>query len=152
MQRILNRLPVFQQKNKNKIWTNNYHTETFVCPHQTSLLTVDLQDVFGSSSVVELVDVLRDDGDLAPLFAQTLLTLSDGQVSGIGIFCEHDLTPVVVELPNTWGISGKGLRRGQFLTVLNCAIRFLSWPMILSEIFLKTQNKAWELVVLDQQL
>lgn len=76
------------------------------------LLTMDFQDVCGSSAAVELVDVLSDDCNLASLFPQSLLALSDGQVGCIGIFCEHDLAAVVVELPNTGGIPGKGLWSG----------------------------------------
>lgn len=73
------------------------------------LLAVDFQDAFGSSAAVELIDILSYDCNLASLFPQSLLTLSNGQVGCIRIFCEHDLAAVVVKLPNTGGIPGKGL-------------------------------------------
>lgn len=79
------------------------------------LLAVDFQDVFGSGAAVELVDILSDDRNLASLLAQSLLALCNGQVGGVGIFCEHDLAAVVVKLPNTGGIPGKGLWSGKAL-------------------------------------
>lgn len=79
------------------------------------LLAVDFQEVFGSGTAVELVDVLSDDRDLTSLFAQSLLTLGNGQVGGVGVFCEHDLAAVVVKLPNAGGIPGEGLWGGKFL-------------------------------------
>lgn len=87
------------------------------------LLAMDFQDVFGSGAVVELVDILSDDCYRTSLFAQLLLTLGDGQVSGVGIFSAHHLTPVVVKLPNTGGIPGEGLWSGKLLkdeNVWNC--------------------------------
>lgn len=78
------------------------------CVHNF-LLAVNFQDAFGSSAMVELIDILSNDCHLASLFPQSLLTLSNGQVGCIRIFCEHDLTAVVVKLPNTGGIPGKGL-------------------------------------------
>lgn len=61
---------------------------------------------------MELVDVLSDDCNLPSLFAESLLALSDGQVSRVGILCEHDLTAVVIKLPYTRGIPGEGLGCG----------------------------------------
>lgn len=80
-----------------------------------SLLAMNFHDVFGSSASVEFVDILSDDCNIASLFAQSLLTLRDGQMSSIGIFGEHDLTAVVVKLPNTRGIPGEGLWSGEVL-------------------------------------
>lgn len=80
------------------------------------LLTVNFQDVFGSGAAVKLVDVLRDDGNITPLFAESLLTLCNSQVSRVRIFCEHDLAAVVVKLPDTGGIPREGLWGGEFLT------------------------------------
>lgn len=77
---------------------------------------MELQDVFGSGAAVELVDVLSDDGDRAPLFGEPLLALSDGHVGGVGVFCQHDLTAIVIKLPHTGGVPGEGLRGGKFLT------------------------------------
>lgn len=76
---------------------------------------MDFQDGFGSGAAVELVDILSDDCNLTPLFAQSLLALCNGQVGGVGIFCEHDLAAVVVKLPNTRGIPGEGLWGGKLL-------------------------------------
>lgn len=80
-----------------------------------SLLAVDLQEVCGSSAAVELVDVLGDDRDLATLPAEPLLTLGDGLVGGVRLLGEHDLTTVVVKLPNAGRIPGEGLWSGQTL-------------------------------------
>lgn len=77
--------------------------------------TVDFQNVLGSGSSMQLVDVLSDDCNLTPLLAESLLTLCYCKVSGVGIFCQHDFTPVVIKLPHARGIPGKGLRSGQFL-------------------------------------
>lgn len=76
---------------------------------------MDFQDVFGSCAAVELVDILSDDCHLTSLFAQSLLALSNGQVGGVGIFCEHDLSAIMVKLPNTGRISGEGLWGSKFL-------------------------------------
>lgn len=80
---------------------------------------MDFQDVFGPGAAVELVDILSDDCNRASLFAQSLLTLGNGQMGGVGIFCEHDLAAVMVKLPNTGGIPGKGLWGGKFLKYEN---------------------------------
>lgn len=64
---------------------------------------------------MQLVDVLSDDCNLTPLLAESLLTLCYCKVSGVGIFCQHDFTPVVIKLPHARGIPGKGLRSSQFL-------------------------------------
>lgn len=74
-----------------------------------------LQEACGSSAAVELVDVLGDDRDLATLPAESLLTLCDGLVGGVGLLGEHDLTAVVVKLPNTGRIPGEGLWSGEIL-------------------------------------
>lgn len=76
---------------------------------------MEFQDVFGSSSAMQLVDVLSDDRNAASLFAQSLLAPRNGQVGGVWVFGEHDLTAVVVKLPNTGGISGEGLWCGESL-------------------------------------
>lgn len=76
---------------------------------------MDLQEAFGSSAAVELVDVLGDDRDLATLPAESLLTLCDGLVGGVGLLGEHDLTAVVVKLPNAGRIPGEGLWSGETL-------------------------------------
>ena len=78
-------------------------------------LTMDFQKVLGASLVVQLIDVLRDDRDPSALPAQPGLTLSDGQVPGVGLLALHHLPPVVVELPHLGWVSGKGLRGGQVL-------------------------------------
>lgn len=100
-------MPSYFSKNKEKnqkIW----------CP-RWSLLAVDFQEVFGSGPAVELVNILSDDRDRASLFAESLLTLCDHQVGGVGIFREHDLAAVVVKLPNAGGIPGEGLWSGKSL-------------------------------------
>lgn len=51
------------------------------------LLAMNFQNVFGSSSTVELIDILCDDCNLASLFAQSPLALSNGQMGSIGTFC-----------------------------------------------------------------
>lgn len=76
---------------------------------------MDFQDVVGAGAAVELVNVLRDHRNRAALSAQSLLALSDGQVGRVGGFCEHDLTAVMVKLPNTRGVPGEGLRAGKFV-------------------------------------
>lgn len=76
---------------------------------------MQLQDACGSSPAVELVDVLRDDRDLATLPAQPLLALGDGPVGGVGLLGEHELTAVVVKLPNAGRVLGEGLRSGDTL-------------------------------------
>lgn len=76
---------------------------------------MDLQNASGSSPAVELIDVLRDDRDLASLPAEPLLALGDGQMGGVGVFGEHDLTAVVVKLPNAGRIPGEGLWSGDTL-------------------------------------
>lgn len=68
-----------------------------------------------SGAAVELVNILSDDCHRASLFTQSLLTLCDGQVGRVGVFCEHDLASVMVKLPNTRGIPGEGLWGGKFL-------------------------------------
>lgn len=70
---------------------------------------MELQDVSGSGTAMELVDVLSYDCNLAPLLAESLLALRDGQVSRVGILREHDLTAVVIKLPDTRRIPGEGL-------------------------------------------
>lgn len=78
---------------------------------------MDFQQVFRSSAPVQLVNVLSDDGKFSALFAEPFLALCDGQVGRVGVLGEHDLTTVVVELPNTRGVVSKGCRSGQFLKV-----------------------------------
>ena len=62
---------------------------------------MDFQHVLGSGSAVEFVDVLSDDGDVTPLFGESLLALCNSQVSRVWVFGEHDLAAVVVKLPDT---------------------------------------------------
>lgn len=76
---------------------------------ELAIFTMELQDVSGSRTAMELVYVLSDDGNLAPLLAESLLRLSDGQVSRVGILCEHDLTAIVIKLPDTRRIPREGL-------------------------------------------
>lgn len=76
---------------------------------------MDLQNASGSGAAVELIDVLRDDRDLAPLPAEPLLALGDGQMGGVGLFGEHDLPAIVVKLPNAGRVPGEGLWRGNRL-------------------------------------
>lgn len=76
---------------------------------------MNLQNASGSSAEVELIDVLRDDRDLAPLPAESLLALGDGQMGRVGVFGEHDLPAVVVELPNAGRVPGEGLWGGDTL-------------------------------------
>lgn len=76
---------------------------------------MDLQNISGSGAAVELIDVLRDDGDLPSLPAEPLLTLGEGQMSGVGVFGQHDLTPVVVKLPDARRVPGEGLWSGDTL-------------------------------------
>lgn len=76
---------------------------------------MDLQEACASSAAVELVDVLGDDRDLATLPAESLLALCDGLVGGVGLLGEHDLTAVVVKLPNAGRIPGEGLWSGETL-------------------------------------
>lgn len=80
-----------------------------------SVLTVDLQQVFGPGPAVQLVDVLGDNGHFSALFGEPLLALGDGQVSRVWVLGEHDLTTVVIELPNPGRVLGEGLWSGQVL-------------------------------------
>lgn len=76
---------------------------------------MDFQQVFCSSTAVQFVNVLRDDGNFSALFAKTFLTLCYGLVGRVGVLGKHNFPTVVVELPNTGGIVGEGRRSGQFL-------------------------------------
>ena len=69
---------------------------------------MNFEHVLGARSAMELVDVLSDDGHVSPLFAQSFLTLGDGQVSRVRVFGEHDLPSEVIKLPNSRGVSGEG--------------------------------------------
>lgn len=71
--------------------------------------------MFGSSTTMELVNILSDDCDLTSPFAQSLLTFSNGHVGSVGIFCSHELTAIMVKLPNTGRVPGKGLWSGYTL-------------------------------------
>lgn len=90
-------------------WSGQKMSRDF-CQH-----TVDFQDVFGSCTTVELVNVLSDDCDLTSLFAQSFLTFSNCHVGSVGIFREHELTAIVVKFPNPGRIPGKGLWGGKTL-------------------------------------
>lgn len=112
MQRVLNRLPGSQTHGTALTERVLYSFSDLLA----SILAVDLQDVLGSGPAVQLVDVLSDDRDLATLFAQALLALGYGHVGRVGVFGEHDLTAVVVKLPDTRRIPGEGHWGGEFLS------------------------------------
>lgn len=68
--------------------------------------------MFGTGTVVELVNVLGDDYHRAALLAEPCLTLSDGVVCCVGALAQCHLPPMVVELPDTGWIPGKSLWSG----------------------------------------
>lgn len=78
---------------------------------------MDFQKVFGASPAVQLIDVLSDDHDPSALLVQPGLTFSNGKVPRVRLLAQHDLPPVVVELPHQGRVSCKGLRGGQILGV-----------------------------------
>lgn len=87
---------------------------------------MNFEDIFGSSAAVKFINVLSDDGDSAALPAQTLLALGDGQVSGVRSFRKHDLTTVVVKLPDAGRVSGERLRSGEILKGGCTVAKFIS--------------------------
>lgn len=76
---------------------------------------MDFQKVLGASPAMQLIDVLSDDHDPSALLAQPGLTFSNGKVPGVWLLAEHDLPPIMVELPHQGRVSCKGLRGGQVL-------------------------------------
>lgn len=77
-----------------------------------SVHTVDLQHMFGASTVVELVNVLSDDHHGAALLAEPCLTLGDGIMRCVGALAQCYLPPMVVELPDTGWIPRKSFWSG----------------------------------------
>lgn len=78
----------------NQMLTNNKCTIMASCcsPGMSSCcLTVDFIDMFGTSSMVQLIDVLSDDHNGAPLLAETGLTLRYSQVGWVWHLTAHNL-------------------------------------------------------------
>ena len=84
-------------------------------PVTSSSLTVDVEDVFGAGLAVKVIDVLGDDDHGATLLPHPLLALGQGQVGRVGLLGQHQVPPVVVELPYAGGVAGEGLRSGDVL-------------------------------------
>lgn len=97
------------------ILTISPHPKRALWPSTSGTLTVDVEDVFGASFHVEVIDVLGDDDHGAPLLPQPGLALGHCQVCRVGLLGQNQVPPVVVELPDTGGVTGEGLRCGNVL-------------------------------------
>ena len=70
---------------------------------------MDFQKVLGASPAMQLIDVLSDDHDPSALLTQPGLTFGNGKVPRVWLLAEHDLPPIMVELPHQGRVSCKGL-------------------------------------------
>ena len=61
---------------------------------------MQLEEIFSSSFPVELIDVLSDHDHAFALLFEPLLGVSNGYVRRVGMLRQHELSPVVVELPD----------------------------------------------------
>ena len=76
---------------------------------------MNLEYVFGPGLSVKVIRALGDDNHGAPLLPQPGLTLRYSQMGGVGLLVQHQLPPVVVELPDPRRRAREGLWSGQVL-------------------------------------
>lgn len=77
------------------------------CTSDTEQRSVELQHSFGSGSVMKLVNVLGDDRALSSLLGKSTLQLGNGQMCRIGLFASHQLSTIVIKLPDQGWIPEK---------------------------------------------
>ena len=71
-------------------------------------IAMDFQNAPGACAVVETVDVLRDEGEIAGAFLQ----LGKGAVASVRLRFRDQAAAPVISFPDEFGIAGEGLGRG----------------------------------------
>lgn len=76
---------------------------------------MNLQEVLCARLPVQFIDILGDDHHAPALLSQSLFTLSNGDMSSVGMFAQHDLAAVMIEFPHARRVACKRPGSGQLL-------------------------------------